>query len=254
MKQRGFTFEKLKIASFDFTCCEGCQLQLANRESTLTDFFELLDIRNFRELSSESHDDYDIALIEGSISRQDEIERLHAIRHQAKTLIAFGTCACFGGVNSLKNRFPLHESIAEIYPDMAIESLPVRKISEIVKVDLSIPGCPVNKEEVERIIVSLVTGSLLTLPKYPVCVECKEKLNICMFELGEICLGPITRAGCDAVCTTGKTVCLGCRGPSEEINMPAFIELIKEKKLSFDDLQEKISFYNAFEEYSSHEA
>ena len=254
MKNRGFTFDKLKIASFDFTCCEGCQLQLANGESTLTDFLELLDIRNFRELSSEQHNDYDIALIEGSISRQDEIERLQAIRQQAKTLVAFGTCACFGGVNSLKNKFPLNETLAEVYPEMPVETLLVRKISEVVKVDFSIPGCPVNKEEVERIMVCLATGSLVTLPKHPVCVECKARLNTCLFELGEICLGPITRAGCNAVCTTGKTPCLGCRGPSEEINMPAFVELIRERKLSLDDLQEKIAFYNAFGEFCSHEA
>ncbi len=254
MKHWGFTFEKLKIASFDFTCCEGCQLQLANRESTLIDFLELLDIRNFRELSSEQFDDYDIALIEGSISRQDEVARLQAIRRQAKTLIAFGTCACFGGVNSLKNKFPLNESVAEVYPGMQVETMPVRKISDVVKVDFSIPGCPVNKEEVERIMVNLVTGSLVTLPKHPVCFECKAQLNTCLFELGEICLGPITRAGCNAVCTTGKTPCLGCRGPSEEINMPAFVELVKERKLSLDDLQEKIAFYNAFEEFCNHEA
>ena len=254
MKNRGFTFDKLKIASFDFTCCEGCQLQLANGESTLISFLELLDIRNFRELSSDQYNDYDIALIEGSISRQDEVERLQAIRRQAKTLIAFGTCACSGGVNSLKNKFPLKESAAEVYPGMPVDTMPVRKISEVVKVDLSIPGCPVNKEEVERIMVSLATGSLVTLPKHPVCFECKAQLNTCMFELGEICLGPITRAGCSAVCTTGKTPCLGCRGPSEEINMPAFIGLIKERELSLDDLEEKIAFYNAFDGFSTHEA
>ncbi|MFZ4524326.1 MAG: NADH:ubiquinone oxidoreductase [Chlorobium sp.] len=244
---------KLKIASFDFTCCEGCQLQFANGESTLTDFLELLDIRNFREILSEKHDDYDIAFIEGSISRQEEVDRLLKIRQQAKVLVAFGTCACFGGVNSLKNRFPLDETIREVYGTMAIDTLPVRKISDVVKVDLSIPGCPVAKEEVERIIVSLATGSQVALPKYPVCVECKQQLSTCLFDLGEICLGPITRAGCNAVCTTGKTACLGCRGPAEELNMPAFLELIKERGLSLDDLHEKLTFYNAFESFATDE-
>jgi coenzyme F420-reducing hydrogenase gamma subunit len=243
----------LKIASFDFTCCEGCQLQLANRESTLTDFLELLDIRNFREILSEKHDDYDIAFIEGSVSRQDEVDRLLKIRERAKVLVAFGTCACFGGVNSLKNRFKLDEAVKEIYGDMAIETLPVRKISDVVKVDLSIPGCPVAKEEVERIMVSLATDSIPTLPNYPVCVECKQQLNTCLFDLGEICLGPITRAGCNAVCPTGKTACLGCRGPAEELNMPAFFELVKERGLSLDDLHEKLAFYNAFEPLATDE-
>ncbi len=253
MKQKGFTFEKLKFASFDFTCCEGCQLQLANRESTLPDFLGLLDIRNFREISSERHDDYDIAFVEGSISRSDEVTRLQAIRKQAKILVAFGTCACFGGVNSLKNRFAEGQPAAEVYPGMQVESLPVRKISDVVTVDFSIPGCPVAKEEVERIVVSLVTGSLIALPKYPVCMECKARLNTCLFDLGEICLGPITRAGCDAVCTTGKTACLGCRGPAEDINMPAFLELVKERGLKEEDLREKLAFHNAFEAVAANE-
>jgi sulfhydrogenase subunit delta len=244
---------KLKIASFDFTCCEGCQLQLANRESTLTDFLALLDIRTFREISSERHDDYDIALIEGSISREDEVERLLKIRQQAKVLVAFGTCACFGGINSLKNKFPLNETIHEVYGDMQIETLPIRKISDLVKVDLAIPGCPVDKKEVERIMVSLATGSQVTLPNYPVCVECKQRLNTCLFDLGEICLGSITRAGCNAVCPSGTTACLGCRGPAEELNMPAFLELVKERGLSLSDLQEKLAFYNAFEPLATDE-
>jgi len=253
MNQQGMHFKKLKIASFDFTCCEGCQLQFANRESSLPAFFELLDVRAFREISSEKHDDFDIAFVEGSISRSDEIERLQSIRKQAKILVAFGTCACFGGVNSLKNRFPIEESIVEVYGEIPVETLPVRKISDIVQVDLSIPGCPVAKEEVERIVVSLVTGSKVNLPKYPVCVECKQQINTCMFDLGEICLGSITRAGCNAVCTSGKTPCLGCRGPAEDINFPAFTELVKERGLSKNDLQEKLGFYNAFEAYRTDE-
>ncbi len=252
--QQGVPFERLKIASFDFTCCEGCQLQLTNRESSLPDFLGLLDVRNFREISSERHDDYDIALIEGSISRPDEVERLLKIRKQAKILVAFGTCACFGGVNNLKNNHSIQNLIDEVYPGMAIETLPVRKISDLVKVDLSIPGCPVDKGEVERVMVSLVTGSRVTLPKYPVCVECKAQLTTCLFELGEICLGPLTRAGCNAICTSGNTPCLGCRGPAEEINMAAFFELVKERGLSLDDLHEKLACYNAFEPFPSHEA
>ncbi len=249
MQHLGFSHSKLKIGSFDFTCCEGCQLQLANNESTLPAFLDLLDIRNFREISSEKHDDYDIALVEGSITREDEVERLKEIRKNAKVLIAYGSCACFGGVNSLKNNFPIEETVREVYGDQPVDTLPVRRISEVVEVDFSIPGCPVLKEEVEQIIVSVVTGAMINLPKYPVCVECKQKLNTCLFDLGEICLGSITRAGCDAVCTTGKTACLGCRGPAEDINFESFKQLVADKKLPLDDLDEKLGFYNCFEEF-----
>jgi len=253
MNHLGFEMEKVKIGSFDFTCCEGCQLQLANKESTLPDFLALLDIRNFREISSERLDDYDIALVEGSITRPDEIDRLKAIRAQAKVLVAFGTCACFGGVNSLKNRIPQEAAVREVYNGKAVETMPSMKISDIVQVDYSIPGCPVSKDEVEQILVGIVTRSQVSLPTYPVCVDCKQQLNTCLFDLGEICLGPITRAGCNAVCTTGKTACLGCRGPAEELNMPAFLELVTERGLSLDDLHEKLTFYNAFEPLATDE-
>ncbi len=249
MQHLGFSHKNIKIGSFDFTCCEGCQLQLANRESTLPAFLELLDIRNFREISSERHDDYDIALVEGSITREDEVERLKTIRKNAKVLIAYGSCACFGGVNSLKNNFPIEETVREVYGSHPVDTLPVRRVSDVVKVDFSIPGCPVSKEEVERIIVSVATGSMINLPKYPVCVECKQRLNTCLFDLGEICLGPITRAGCDAVCTTGKTACLGCRGPADDINFESFMQLVADQKLSPEDLDEKLGFYNCFEEF-----
>jgi coenzyme F420-reducing hydrogenase gamma subunit len=254
MNHLGFTLEKVKIGSFDFTCCEGCQLQLANKESTLTDFLALLDIRNFREISSERHDDYDIALVEGSITRSDEVERLKAIRAQAKVLVAFGACACFGGVNSLKNRIPQEEAVSEVYDGKAVETMPSMKISDIVTVDYSIPGCPVSKEEVERVVVGVITRSPVSLPKYPVCVECKQRLNTCLFDLGEICLGAISRAGCNAVCPTGKTPCLGCRGPAEDINFPSFLQLVKDKQLSIADMKEKLAFYNGFADYLDHES
>ena len=249
MNHLGFNLDKVKVGSFDFTCCEGCQLQLANKESTLPEFLSLLDIRNFREISSERHDDYDIALVEGSITRSDEIERLRAIRARAKVLVAFGTCACFGGVNSLKNRMPQDEVVREVYDGKPIETMSSTRIADIVKVDFSIPGCPVSKDEVERVVVSLVNHSLVSLPKYPVCVECKQRLNTCLFDLGVICLGPITRAGCDAVCPTGKTACLGCRGPAEDINFPSFEELVRDRKLSVSDMREKLGFYNGFGDY-----
>ena len=248
MKYLGIQPEKLKIASFDFTCCEGCQLQLANKEDTLVDFLALLDVVNFREISSHRGDDYDIALIEGSITRDDEIERLKKIRKRAKVLVAIGSCACFGGVNQIKNKFPIEDVVREVYGDDPVETLPVRKVSDIVKVDLEIPGCPVSKEEVERIVVNLVTGAEIKFPKYPVCVECRRNLNTCVFDLGQICLGPITRAGCGAVCTTGKTGCIGCRGPAEEANYEEFRQILKDHGFTVRQALERINFYGGLPE------
>lgn len=248
MKYLGIEPEKIKIGVFDFTGCGGCELQLANKEGTLVDFLALLDVVNFREISSDRGDDYDIALIEGSITREDEVERLKEIRKRAKILVALGSCACFGGVNTLKNKFPLREVVEEVYGKDRVETGQVRALGDVVKVDLQIPGCPVSKEEVEKIVVNIVNGAEIKFPKYPVCVECRQKLNTCVFDLGQICLGPITRAGCGAPCPTGKVGCLGCRGPAEEANYESFRQILKDHGFSTAEVMEKINFFNALPE------
>jgi len=111
---------KPKVAFFDFTGCEGCQLDSLNL--TGEEFFDLLgavDIVNFREVMTEREDNYDIAFVEGSITRESEIPRLQRIRDQAKVLIALGACACIGGVNCLKNHLPMEEALRIVYGENA---------------------------------------------------------------------------------------------------------------------------------------
>jgi coenzyme F420-reducing hydrogenase gamma subunit len=246
LRYLGTKINRPKLAVFDFTCCEGCELQLTNKEETLVDFLSLVEVVNFREASSDKSDEYDIAMIEGAISRKDEIPRLKEIRKNAKVLVAFGTCACYGGVNQIKNKFPLKEVVNEVYDKHYVETSRVRKISEVVKVDLEIPGCPVSKKEVEKIVVDVVTGADIKLPKVPVCLECKQKLNLCVMDQGQICLGPITRSGCQAPCPTGKTACLGCRGPAPEANYDSFKQILKERGFSDSEVRERLGFYGAF--------
>lgn len=246
MRYLGIDIKKPKIGIFDFTSCEGCELQLANKEETLIDFLSLLEIVNFREISSDQSDNYDIALVEGSISRRDEIERLKRIRANAKVLVAFGTCACFGGVNYLKNYFPLKDVVKKVYGDACIDTDMVTKIEDIVKVDIKIPGCPVSKTEVEKIIINIVIGAEIKFPKYPVCVECKHNFNTCVFDLGKICLGPITMAGCGAVCPNSKIGCLGCRGLADDANYESLIQIMQKKGFSEFLIKERLDFYNSF--------
>lgn len=148
----GIERSKPRIAVFDFTSCEGCELQLANKEDTLAEFLSAIHVVSFREVSSADGGDYDIALIEGAITRGDEVERLRVIRGRAKVLVALGSCACYGGVNKLKNAFDLDEANREVYGDDPKETLPVRPIKDVVPVDFEIPGCPVSKAEVEHIV------------------------------------------------------------------------------------------------------
>jgi coenzyme F420-reducing hydrogenase gamma subunit len=246
VKYLGIDPKRIRVGVFDFTGCEGCQLQLANKEGSLLDFLSLLEVVNFREVSSDQGQDYDIALVDGNISRADEVERIKDIRAKAKVLVAMGACACFGGVNCQKNRFGLRDVVREVYGKHAVETDKVRRIADVVKVDLEIPGCPVSKDEVERIVVNIVTGADIKIPKYPVCVECKQKINTCVVDLGQICLGSVTRAGCDAVCPSGKAGCLGCRGPAEDANYESLKQILMEKGHSRSAIVERLRFYGGF--------
>jgi sulfhydrogenase subunit delta len=238
---------RLKIAVFDFTGCAGCSLQLTNREEALADFFRAVDVAQFREVSSERRDDYDIAFIDGAISRGDEIERVRGIRERAGVLVALGSCACFGGVNQLKQDFDSHQANTEVYGSKPKETLPVRAIKDVVPVDLEIPGCPVHKEEVERIVQHLMVDIPYRFPVYPVCVECKQRFTVCTFDTGQLCLGPITRAGCHAPCPAGGLGCWGCRGPAADPNYGEFFAILKGRGFSDEEIAERLRFFGGFQ-------
>lgn len=239
-----------RVAFFEFTSCEGCQLQILNNEATLLDFLALVEVVNFREAMTERSDEYDVALVEGSISRADEAERLVAIRNKAKILVAIGSCAAFGGVNRLKNRFENPEWVKEqVYGRHPIETEPVRSVAEVVKVDLTLPGCPIKKEEVEAAVMNLVLGRPVNLPVYPVCMECKARENVCLFDLGEPCMGPVTRAGCDAWCPSNRFGCWGCRGPSTDANVEEWRKIMKREGVSTECMNDRLECFGGFREF-----
>ncbi|MFZ5766540.1 MAG: NADH:ubiquinone oxidoreductase [Thermodesulfobacteriota bacterium] len=244
----GVPIPRPRVAFFEFTSCEGCQLQLLNNEATLLDFLGLLDIVTFREAMTEQSDDYDIAFVEGSISRADEEEQLKNIRSRAKILVALGSCACFGGVNQLRNRFADPAWVKrEVYGHHPVETADqVRSLAAVVPVDLFIYGCPIKKEEVERIVTNLVLGKAIVHPKYPVCMECKANQHICLFDLGEICLGPVTRAGCDAWCPGNRLGCWGCRGPAEEANIDQLACIVEERGFDRQRLLDRLECFGGF--------
>jgi sulfhydrogenase subunit delta len=247
MEHLGIEHGRPRIAVFDFTGCEGCQLQLANKEETLIDFLAAIEVVNFREVSSANDGAYDIALVEGSITRSDEVERLQQIRERAKVLVAMGSCACFGGVSKLKNTFDLDEANREVYGDDAKETSATQAVKEIVSVDMEIPGCPVSKEEVERIVQHLVWDVPYQLPAYPVCLECRQRYTVCMWEKSRLCLGPITRGGCNAPCPAGGLGCWGCRGPTSDPNYEGFLATARSSGFSDEEIAERLNFFGGFE-------
>jgi coenzyme F420-reducing hydrogenase gamma subunit len=244
----GVPLSRPKVAFFELTSCEGCQLQMVNNEATLIDFLSLVEVVNFREAMSERSDDYDIAFVEGSVTRADEVERLLAIRRKAKILIALGSCACFGGINQLRNRFQDQAWVRrEVYGNFPIDTEDaVRPLSAVVDIDLEIYGCPIRKDEVEKIVTNLVLGKEIRHPKYPVCMDCKANENICLFDLGEPCLGPVTRGGCDAWCPNNRMGCWGCRGPAEVANVAQLTSIMSQYGFAEETLLDRLECFGGF--------
>jgi sulfhydrogenase subunit delta len=249
----GVPVERPNVAFFELSSCEGCQLQILNNEATLLDFLSLVNVVNFREAMTETTDGYDIAFVEGSVTRADEIERLTLIRRNAKVLVAFGSCACFGGVNQLKNRFNKPGWVKkQVYGDSEIDTNDaVKPIGAFVAVDLNIYGCPVKKEEVEKIVTNIVLGKAVVRPKYPVCMECKMNGNTCLFDLGEPCLGPITRGGCDSWCPNSLAGCWGCRGPCDDANVEQMKEIMKKNGFSEETILDRLECFGGFETFAA---
>ena len=238
---------KPRIAIFDFACCEGCQLQIVNMEDELLSLLEHVQPVEWREAMSENSDDYDIAIVEGSITREEDANRLREIRKRAKTMIALGACATLGGVNKLKNLFDLEEVKTAVYAESAnlpiLETARVQAIHEIVDVDFRVEGCPIDAAELTYVIKCLLIGRTPVTPNYPVCVECKLSENVCRYEYDEICLGPITRAGCGARCPSNAFWCFGCRGPVDDPNVHAATQVMEQYGKTVDDLKAKLTLF-----------
>jgi coenzyme F420-reducing hydrogenase gamma subunit len=240
---------KPRVAIFDFSCCEGCQLQIVNLEEDILKLIDVVDVVEWREAMSEQSHDYDIAIIEGSITRAEDAKRLEIIRSRAKILIAMGACATMGGINKLKNNFDLDEVKHCVYAADAnrphLNTDRTKGVDEVVPVDYYIHGCPMNAAEFAQIIRSLLLGKKPFVPDYPVCVECKERGTICRYEYNEICLGPIIRAGCNAPCPTAGFRCFGCRGFVDNPNVDAAREVMDTYGLTVDDLKQKMVLFNS---------
>ncbi|MBF0106136.1 MAG: NADH:ubiquinone oxidoreductase [Deltaproteobacteria bacterium] len=217
--------QKPKVAFFDFSSCEGCQIELTNFGDA--DFLELLnhiDIVEFREAMSEKTDDIDIACIEGSFTRESEKDRLIAIRNRAKIVIAYGACAHTAGINALKNhttdfkKAVYGQDADQPHLNSNDKALP---ISHVIKVDYFAPGCPMSKYEFLNIVSHLLHGKEPVIPTYPVCVECKRNETICRYDVGDHCMGQVAMAGCGAPCPSQGIPCEACRGFCEQANLTA---------------------------------
>lgn len=238
---------KPRVAFFDFACCEGCQLCAIDLyPEQLLDLLNVIDIVEFREaISEKAENGYDVALVEGSITRESDIPRLEGIRKTAQILVAFGACAHIGGINALKNFQSIAACQQAVYPTAPAkyETAVAKAIGEVVKVDAFIPGCPIDTGEFVRVVKNLVLGKKPGLPDYPVCVECKQKENVCVYEKGMQCLGPVIRAGCGARCPSNGWYCFGCRGLVPEPNVNSQQDIMQKYHLTFEQMKDKFKLF-----------
>jgi coenzyme F420-reducing hydrogenase gamma subunit len=213
---------KLKIAVFKFASCDGCQLSLLNAEDDLLGIAEAVQLAYFPEASrSMMKGPYDIGLVEGSITTHADAQRIQEVRRTCKTLITIGACATAGGIQALRNWKDVDEFIRVVYATpQFINTLKLSTpIAEHVPVDFELRGCPINKHHLVELILATLTGRKPNIPTYSVCMECKRKGNVCIAVTHDtVCMGPVTQAGCGALCPSYDRGCYGCFGPMESAN------------------------------------
>jgi sulfhydrogenase subunit delta len=225
---------KVRCAWFDFTSCEGCQIEMTNFGAPFLQLLDHVEVVEFREVMKETTDEpIDIAFIEGSFTREEDRARLESIRERAGVVIAFGACAATGGINSLKNHMDMDDYKKCVYGDDStmphLDTQKAMPISEAIKVDMAINGCPMSRDEFVRIVTQVLHGTeKVHVPSYPVCVECKIKETVCRYDDGDHCLGPVALAGCGAPCPADGIPCEACRGMVTEANQESMEKVLME--------------------------
>jgi sulfhydrogenase subunit delta len=210
---------KPKIAVFKFASCDGCQLSLLDAEDELLGLAAAVDIAYFPEATRTiGKGPYDIAFVEGSITTHQDAQRVQDVRRQSKVLITIGACATAGGIQALRNWKDVDEFVRAVYATpQYISTLKLSTpIAEHVPVDFELRGCPINKHQLIELISATLAGRKPNIPAYSVCIECKRKASVCVaVARGIACLGPVTQAGCGALCPSYDRGCYGCYGPME---------------------------------------
>jgi len=219
---------KPKIAIFEFTDCEGCEVEIVSLREKILALEKRVDIVNWR-LGQDNNQPgpYDLTIIEGTPITPHEIGSLKRLRQESKVLIGLGACACLGGIPAIMDPKKRKQWYKKIYGDKyrprGFDALP---LSAYVKVDFLIHGCPVNNLEVVRILSELLAGRTPRYRGYSVCLECKQAGNECRLLNKKPCLGPITQGGCEAVCISGGSPCYGCFGNRQEAEVDNLLKIL----------------------------
>jgi coenzyme F420-reducing hydrogenase gamma subunit len=220
-----------KLAVWKFASCDGCQLSLLDLEDELLALAGAVELAEFHEATSSSVDGpYDLSLVEGSITTAHDAERIQEVRRASKVLVTIGACATAGGVQALRNFADIGDFVAAVYasPEYISTLETSTPIAAHVRVDFELHGCPVNKRQLLEVVNAFLHGRRPGIPSTSVCTECKARGNVCVTVVrGTPCLGPVTHAGCGALCPAYNRGCYGCFGPMETPNTGALIPLLR---------------------------
>ncbi len=241
---------KPRLAVFKFASCDGCQLSLLDAENELLAVADAIEIAYFVEARRQMLEGpYDIALVEGSISAPEHLAQIEKVRAASKFLVTIGACATSGGIQALRNWDKVEEYVRLVYPQPAyIDTLATSApISEHVPVDFELRGCPINKYQLLDLVTAILIGRQPQVPTYSVCLECKRRQTVCvMVAQGMACLGPVTQAGCGAICPAYHRGCYGCYGPMEAPSVNVLGERFESLGVSSLEIVHLLRNFNAF--------
>jgi coenzyme F420-reducing hydrogenase gamma subunit len=243
---------KPKLAVWKFASCDGCQLSLLDCEDELLAVADEVEIANFPEASrAVVKGPYDLSLVEGSITTPHDAERIHQVRRSSKILITIGACATAGGIQALRNFRDVKELTSIVYATPSyIETLnKSTPIADHVFVDFELRGCPINKLQLVEVISAFLNGRKPNTPPVSVCIECKRRGAVCvMVAHGTPCLGPVTQAGCGAICPSYHRGCYGCFGPKETPNTKSLAGWWNQMGVADQDIVRAFRGFNAYAE------
>ena len=242
--------DKPRVAVFKFASCDGCQLSLLAAEDELLGVAGAVDIVYFPEASRTMlKGPYEIGLVEGSITTHHDAGRIQQVRRQCRTLITIGACATAGGIQALRNWKDVDEFVRVVYATpQYISTLKMSTpIAEHVPVDFELRGCPINKHQLIELIVAMLAGRKPNIPAYSACLECKRRGTVCVVVArGVACLGPVTQAGCGALCPSFDRGCYGCYGPMESPNTGSLTNQFRILGQSDQQISQSFRSYNAW--------
>jgi coenzyme F420-reducing hydrogenase gamma subunit len=228
------------LAVWKFTSCDGCQLSLLDCEDELLSLAGRIRIVHFTEASSASEPGpYDVSLVEGSITTERDRRRITEIRSRSRILVAIGACATHGGIQALRNSADIAEFTSVVYADpqyisTLADSTP---IAAHVPVDFELRGCPIDRRQLLDTLCAFLAGRAPDIPNTSVCTECKRRGTTCVtVAQGTPCLGPVTQAGCGALCPAYNRGCFGCFGPMAKPNIGALLPILRINGMSATDI------------------